>query len=556
MCELFAMSACHPTTVRLSLEELARHGGGTGPHKDGWGIAFAQHGDAFVLREPGAANESAWLAFLQSHQLRSDVVVAHIRRATQGERMLRNAQPFTRELGGVVHLFAHNGMLPGIEDDARFALRRFRRIGDTDSEHAFCALLETIAPLWEHGRPSLEARLRAIAHFAAELRTLGPANFIYSDGDVVFAHGHRRRHDDGQIRSPGLFVLCRTCDAREDGVLKNGMSIGAGEAQHVALLASVRLSHEAWSPLQEGEVVVLRAEADVVVLVAHVGLARTVSLVEKMPGAFDLVLSGDTHERLFTPIVRGTTTIVEPGSFASFLGRVDVTVAAHGRPRFDWHLLPLRADRYEEAPEVARIVRDALAPYRARTNVEVARTTTSLERYGVVENSLDDLYVRALKERTGADVALSNGFRFGHPLAPGPITEGDLMRFFPVDGRIKVAKITGAQLRAFWESEIEHVFAHDPSRLFGGWLPRIAGAHVRFRADAPPGEHVTSIEVGGKPLDPAATYTIASCEREGDSDDTVCRMKGVRDPRTLEISAHQVFSDWLRAQKEVAAPTE
>lgn len=100
VCELFAMSARFPTTIHLSLDELARHGGATGPHRDGWGLAFVQDGDALVVREPEAASESRWLAFLQDHEVRSAIVFAHIRRATQGDRHLRNTQPFTRELGG------------------------------------------------------------------------------------------------------------------------------------------------------------------------------------------------------------------------------------------------------------------------------------------------------------------------------------------------------------------------------------------------------------------------------------------------------------------------
>ncbi len=151
VCELLAISARFPTTIHLSLAVLARHGGDADPHRDGWGVAYLQDGDALVLREPDAASTSALLACAKHTVLRSSTVIAHIRRATQGPRMLRNTQPFARELGGRQHVFAHNGMLPGIEDDARFSARRFRRIGDTDSEHAFCALLDRIAPLWEHG---------------------------------------------------------------------------------------------------------------------------------------------------------------------------------------------------------------------------------------------------------------------------------------------------------------------------------------------------------------------------------------------------------------------
>ena len=245
MCELLAMSARVPTSLSSSLAELARHGGETGPHRDGWGVAYMRDGDAFLVREPDAAAGSELLAFLQQHDSPSALVLAHIRRATQGARLLRNTQPFERELGGHVHLFAHNGMLPGIERSGLRA-RANRPIGDTDSEHAFCALLDRLRPLWMRGRPSLSDRLEAVVSFATELRTLGPANFLYSDGEVIFAHGHRRRGDDGEIKPPGLHVLCRQCVEP------------TAVAQQVALVASVPLTAEAWRPLAEGEVIVLR----------------------------------------------------------------------------------------------------------------------------------------------------------------------------------------------------------------------------------------------------------------------------------------------------------
>ncbi|HEU4731122.1 MAG TPA: class II glutamine amidotransferase [Kofleriaceae bacterium] len=245
MCELLAMSARTPTSLRTSLAELARHGGGTGPHRDGWGVAYMHDGDAFIVREPDAASGSELLAFFQHRDPQSDLVIAHIRRATQGARLLRNTQPFERELGGRPHLFAHNGMLPGIER-SRLRARENHPIGDTDSEHAFCALLDRLRPLWRRGRPSVPDRFQEVVAFAAELRTLGPANFLYSDGELIFAHGHRRRADDGAIKPPGLHVLCRQC-------LEPG-----NPEQRVALVASVPLTAEPWRPVAEGEVIALR----------------------------------------------------------------------------------------------------------------------------------------------------------------------------------------------------------------------------------------------------------------------------------------------------------
>ncbi len=263
MCELLAMSARFPTTLRLSLDELARHGGGTGPHADGWGIAAIQDGDAFVIREPEAAHGSAWVRLFEEREVRCASAIAHVRKATQGARALRNTQPFARELGGSMHVFAHNGMLSGIETDPRFVSRRFRRVGETDSEHAFCALLERLAPLWEEGTPSVDARVHVMTSFAADLRALGPANFLYSDGELLVAHGHKRHHPDGQIRAPGLHILRRRCTCVEDAVprgagVNGGEDAGRDALQSVALIASVPLSAEPWEPLGEGDVVVLR----------------------------------------------------------------------------------------------------------------------------------------------------------------------------------------------------------------------------------------------------------------------------------------------------------
>lgn len=103
-----------------------------------------------------------------------------------------NTKPFARELGGRLHVFAHNGNLPGINDSALLTTGPYRPVGQTDSELAFCALLARLNGLWTgDAPPSLDARASLLAAFAADLRPLGPANFLYADGDALFAHGNR-----------------------------------------------------------------------------------------------------------------------------------------------------------------------------------------------------------------------------------------------------------------------------------------------------------------------------------------------------------------------------
>lgn len=260
MCELLALSMSQPARLTFSLHTLAARGGQDGTTHDGWGVAFYQGDDVALFREPSAAAGSPLVRHLESEGPSTRLAISHIRHATQGSVCLANTQPFTRELGGRMHVFAHNGHLPGVEDSPAMALGARRPVGQTDSEHAFCALLERLRPLWQDGRvPPLEARLALLAGFAEELRALGPANFLYADGDALFAHGNRRIQPAlGRIEPPGLWMLSRHCTPPEPGPGQHGgVSVAQGE-RAIVWFASVPLTAEAWRPLAEGELVAVR----------------------------------------------------------------------------------------------------------------------------------------------------------------------------------------------------------------------------------------------------------------------------------------------------------
>ena len=261
MCELFAMSSRYPTSVGFSLETLARRGGHDGPHKDGWGVAYFEERDVFLLREPRPAAESDLVNFMEVNGPPSNLVLSHIRLATEGEPALRNTQPFQRELGGRAHVFAHNGNMPGIRDACRLETRRFTPVGDTDSEFAFCCLLECLGKLWDRGNdraPSVELRLGVVAEFAASLRSLGASNFVYSDGDTLFVHSHIRKQNGGSERPPGLHLLARSSNQQAVDLTQSGVMF-APIAQELALVASVPLTDdEPWEPIEQGEVIALK----------------------------------------------------------------------------------------------------------------------------------------------------------------------------------------------------------------------------------------------------------------------------------------------------------
>ncbi|PCI42995.1 MAG: class II glutamine amidotransferase, partial [Alphaproteobacteria bacterium] len=227
--------------------------------RDGWGVAFYDGNDVSLFREPEPVSESKLVQYIEQNSPPSPMIISHIRRATHGDRILCNTHPFARELSGRQHIFAHNGDLTGIQHDPDFIPGRYHPVGDTDSELAFCILLDRLAHLWKAGQdiiPSLEARLDIIADFAADLRVFGPANFLYADADILFAHAHRRHQPDGGIHPPGLYLLQRSCREGEVTLADGGVTLPP-QHQDVILVASIPLTDEPWLPLAEGEIVAI-----------------------------------------------------------------------------------------------------------------------------------------------------------------------------------------------------------------------------------------------------------------------------------------------------------
>ena len=268
MCELLAMSTRHAAHLTVSLAALANHSGPASSTRDGWGTAFYQGNDVALFREPVAADDSALVRWLSQHGPATALAIAHIRRATLGTVALSNTQPFVRVLAGRARVFAHNGHLPGIARSAALAYDRHRPIGDTDAEHAFGALLERLRGLWGRAAmpTSFEQRLGVVAQFAADLRGLGPANFLYADAEFLFAHGHRRIHPkSGRIEPPGLFRWAHSGHMVEQHLPAQGPPAvpdspqAAPVQQAVTLTASVPLGNAQWQPFAEGEVVLVSA---------------------------------------------------------------------------------------------------------------------------------------------------------------------------------------------------------------------------------------------------------------------------------------------------------
>lgn len=252
MCELFAVSSDQPVRLRYRLSEFATHGGKRFANRDGWGIVFTQDRDAYLFKEPSAAATSPLEQMIASHAPPSRLMVAHVRRATAGDTALCNTHPFRRTIDGQARHFAHNGNLPGLKDHYRDSAAAGSCVGDSDSELAFLLLLERLSALPPQAAAS--ERFACFTEFCSEMRSFGDANFLYSEGEALYVHAHKRRYEaaDGQVgppRAPGLHL--RWLDPSETGWQVKGAYLEGG-GQGRLLIASVPLDHGPWRHIPEG----------------------------------------------------------------------------------------------------------------------------------------------------------------------------------------------------------------------------------------------------------------------------------------------------------------
>ena len=301
----------------------------------------------------------------------------------------------------------------------------------------------------------------------------------------------------------------------------------------------------------------------IIFIVTHMGLAQQVGLANdsRVAGA-DFIIGADTHERVRVPIQGKYTKVVECGAFGSFLGKLDVTVKDGKIDAYHYALLDVDPVKYPANKKMLALVDKAAAPYAASLQKVLGYTATPLVRYFVLETPMDNLITDAVMWKFKPDIALSNGFRFCQPLAVPEgaqkvaITNEFLWNMLPVDSTAKTGEVTGQQILEWLEKELENAFATDPSKRFGGWFVRFAGMEVNCTIGKPKGQRVNTVKIKGQPLDKNKMYTIVACEREGDPNDTLCRIEKVSNPVATQNSLHDVITEYLAATPLVAPKLE
>jgi predicted glutamine amidotransferase len=137
----------------------------------------------FVDHQAAIASPIAEL--IKRYPIKSRNVIAHIRKATQGQVALENCHPFVRELWGRYWVFAHNGDLKQFHPVLDGA---FRPVGNTDSERAFCYILQTLRARFGDAQPGRDALRAVLQELVRDIAAHGTFNMMLSSGNELYAH--------------------------------------------------------------------------------------------------------------------------------------------------------------------------------------------------------------------------------------------------------------------------------------------------------------------------------------------------------------------------------
>lgn len=251
-----------------------------------------------------------------------------------------------------------------------------------------------------------------------------------------------------------------------------------------------------------------RERPNVVVLLSHYGFAQEVAIARAVDG-IDVILGGHTHDVLATPVIVGRTIITQSGAHGSYLTRLDLDVVNGNVREFRHELIAVAEDGDSDA-RAAGVVRDVLRPHLPALEEVVGETATLLHRGTVLEAPMDNLITQAYLASTGADVAVSHGWRYGTPVPPGPLTAGDLWQMIPTNPELFTVRLTGGELRRMLERSLEHTFAGEALRQQGGYVMRFAGMRAVVRINNPAGARVQRLEIGGAEAKDTREYTVVT----------------------------------------------
>lgn len=286
-------------------------------------------------------------------------------------------------------------------------------------------------------------------------------------------------------------------------------------------------------------------KVDLIIVLSHFGFPQEAKLVSEIDG-IDILLSGHTHNRMTKPTIINDTILIQSGCHGSFIGKLEVEVGNGKILNYEHELIEVSEDIVPD-PDVQSLIENTMEPHREYLYTVVGQTNVALNRFAQLETTMDNFLLEALLSTTNAEIAFSNGWRYGAPIPVGEITMNDLWNIIPTNPPVSTVEMTGAEIVMMLEENIEHTFSRDPYNQMGGYLKRSLGIKMYVKVENPKGYRVQDLFINNELVDMERTYFVTFVTVQG-----VPKKYG-KNRHNLDINAIDALEQYLE-KKETVSP--
>ncbi|TFL16995.1 bifunctional metallophosphatase/5'-nucleotidase [Jannaschia formosa] len=257
---------------------------------------------------------------------------------------------------------------------------------------------------------------------------------------------------------------------------------------------------------------------DKIIALTHVGLPKDREIAEAVTG-LDAIVGGHSHT-LFSNTEEGAEAyptevngvpIVQAYAYSKYVGHLTLEFDEEGNlisAEGDTNLLDASV---EPDAEIAARIAELAGPIEELKSRVIGEATEAIEGSREVcragECAMGNLVADAMLDRTadqGVTVAITNGGGLRASIDSGEITMGEVLTVLPFQNTLATFSASGQDLIDALENGVSQI------EEGAGRFPQVAGMSFAFDASAEPGNRVSDVMVGGEPIDPEATYQVAT----------------------------------------------
>jgi 2',3'-cyclic-nucleotide 2'-phosphodiesterase (5'-nucleotidase family) len=248
----------------------------------------------------------------------------------------------------------------------------------------------------------------------------------------------------------------------------------------------------------------LDPSTDLIVVLSHVGVENDSLMALKLRGA-DVIVGGHSHTRLNKPLHVNGVTIVQTGSYLKNLGVLRLQVAGDSVVSDSGWLVELRVPKTMPRTDAASFADSLEIVIQSQFGQVIGDLEITWQGSYYSGSNAGNWICDRLRERYKADIALVNAGGIRGGINAGPVTKLDVVQLLPFSNSIVLFNVAGSDLRKFAMEQARAQGLHQHGAV------EMSGMSVKYGA-RDGNVQVKSITVGGKALDDAKTYRVASID--------------------------------------------